>query len=58
MELTEYGPLAQSKAVATDQKQRNLSVAALMLIGLFLGVMAFMEQKRMLEIGSEGSSKG
>lgn len=53
MELTEYGPLAQSKVVATDQKQRNLSVAALMLIGLFLGVMAFMEQQRALEIESD-----
>ena len=49
MELTEYGPLAQSKVVATDQKQRNLSIAALMVIGLFLGVMAFMEQQQTLK---------
>jgi hypothetical protein len=46
MELTEYGPLAQSKALASEQKERKLGIAMLMIIGLFLGFAAYMEQQQ------------
>jgi hypothetical protein len=48
MELTEYGPLAQSKALASDQKERKLGIAMLMLIGLFVGFAVYMEKQQQL----------
>jgi hypothetical protein len=48
MELTEYGPLAQSEALASEQKERKLGLSIFLLIGLFLGFAAYMEQQQQL----------